>query len=282
MFSRLLPIGLLLVTLAISESASSQSLLTVTRQDRVKVQMNAYQPESHLCLGTAIISPGAGGSESGYEYLAKALSETGWLAIVIGHQESGRGAVRKLVRERGLKAGLSELVTDPSAYEGRFMDIDAARQWAASLCKSPFAVLIGHSMGAATAMLEAGAENKLGLNGKDSFNAYVALSPQGSGSIFPRDAWRRINKPVLTLTGTRDSGLDSQWASRMEPFDNMPPGCKWLGVIDGATHMNFAGRGISGRTENLTTRTILSFLKNAKEGDCGVPPSERGIEIRAK
>ncbi|MBU3750693.1 MAG: alpha/beta hydrolase, partial [Mycobacterium sp.] len=35
-------------------------------------------------------------------------------------------------------------------------------------------VLIGHSMGAATVMMEAGAKNKLGVQGADAFAAYIA------------------------------------------------------------------------------------------------------------
>jgi hypothetical protein len=31
------------------------------------------------------------------------------------------------------------------------------------------------------------------------------------------------------------------YKSRTIPYDNMPAGCKWLGVIDDDTHMNFAG-----------------------------------------
>lgn len=35
-----------------------------------------------------------------------------------------------------------------------------------------------------------------------------------------------------------------EYKSPTIPYDSLPPGCKWLGVIDGATHMNFAGIGL--------------------------------------
>jgi len=137
-------------------------------------------------------------------------------------------------------------------------------------------------MGAATVMMEAGAANKPGIAGKDVFDAYVALSPQGPGEIFPADAWKTIHKPVLTMTGTRDSGLDGAWETRTEPFKNMPAGCKWLGVVDGATHMNFAGAGMSGKTETLTLKTIRAFLSGVHRGDCAPPAQEEGMNLQSK
>jgi predicted dienelactone hydrolase len=247
------------------------------------VPVTAYSPKSTNCSGVAIISPGAGGSEKGYEYLGEAMSSLGYLAIVVGHQESGRSALREHLRGNGLREGLSDLITDPNAYRGRFMDIAAVKEWAAPKCNTSESVLIGHSMGAATTMMEAGALNKLGFKGNDTFSAYIALSPQGAGSIFPQNAWADIKRPVLTLTGTRDDELGgASWKTRTEPYMNMPAGCKWLGVIDGATHMNFAGRGMSRRTEQLTTQVIDSFLDGIHRGDCRTPKQSHGIDIQSK
>jgi hypothetical protein len=132
-------------------------------------------------------------------------------------------------------------------------------------------------------MIEAGARNKLSLEGTDSFSAYIALSPQGVGSIFPEDAWKTIRRPVLLVTGTRDNELGgASWQTRTEPYENMPAGCKWLGIIDGATHMNFAGKGISRRTELLTTQVIGSFLEGVHRGDCNPKSQQRGIDVRTK
>jgi hypothetical protein len=60
--------------------------------------------------------------------------------------------------------------------EKGYADLDAARQWAASRCAAPYAVLLGHSMGAATAMLEAGASNRLGFPAPGTYKAYVKLA----------------------------------------------------------------------------------------------------------
>jgi len=89
-------------------------------------------------------------------------------------------ALREDIREvHGLKKGLRELVNDPAAYGARMMDIAAAFDWAGKSCKAPFTALLGHSMGARTVMVEAGAKNKLGVRGHDRFDAYAAMSPDG-------------------------------------------------------------------------------------------------------
>lgn len=264
-------------------AAFAQEPVYLTRQDRHQVPIRVYAPQQGACQGIAIISPGAGGSEDGYAYLGEAMAAQGYLAAVVGHRESGREALRRHLRARGFRQGLLDLITDPGAYRGRFMDIAAARKWAQARCRGSQSVLIGHSMGAATVMMAAGAKNRLGVTGEDAFDAYVALSPQGVGSIFPENAWSGIAKPVLILTGTRDRELESgSWQTRTEPFRSLPPGCKWLGIIDGARHLNFAGRGFSRRTEALTIRTIRAFLRGVWRGDCALPPDEEGVEMEGK
>ena len=264
-------------------AALSQEVIQVARQDKVVVSMTAYGPRGRDCRGVAIISPGAGGSEHGYRYLGEAMSSLGYFAVVIGHPESGRKAVREHVRGNGLREGLAELITEPEAYRGRFMDIAVSRQWTKGRCEASESLLIGHSMGAATVMMEAGARNKIGIQGADAFSAYIALSPQGAGLIFPDNAWSGITKPVLLLTGTRDNELGgASWETRTEPFTNMPKGCKWLAVIEGASHLNFAGNGMSRKTEALTSQTIGAFLNGLHRGDCSSAARLHGVELTTK
>jgi dienelactone hydrolase len=231
----------------------------------------------------ALISPGAGGNENGYSYLANGLRDDGWRAIVIGHKESGGPALRSDIKESGgINKGLRELVNDPAAYNARLMDIAAALKWATTSCKAPIVALLGHSMGARTVMVEAGAKNNLGVKSPDRFDAYVALSPDGPGPMFPENAWTPIHKPLLMLTGTRDSSLDGDWKTRTIPYQSLPAGCKWLGVIDGATHMNFAGIGMAGATEKLTLLETKSFLDSLRAGKCGEPVQAKGITVKSK
>jgi dienelactone hydrolase len=263
-------------------TASAEESQTLVRADGAQVPLRVFAVPANSCQGIAVISPGAGGTEKGLSYIAKALSRDGWLSVVVGHRESGPSVLRGDMQGTDLKGALLKMTTDRSAYEARWMDIGAALDWAHPRCDKHFSALIGHSMGAATAMLEAGAGNKLNLTGQDRFDAYVAMSPQGPGSVFPDGAWSKIRKPVLMLTGTRDNALEGAWTTRTVPYDDMPAGCKWLGVIDGATHMNFAGNGFSRNTETLAIHATQVFLNSLAAGSCGSLADEGGIVFKHK
>jgi predicted dienelactone hydrolase len=242
------------------------------------------------CAPLAVISHGAGGSEDGYKYLAHAMAQMGYTTVVMGHRESGMSALRSDMRTDGIRDGITALVSDPVAEGARLMDVTAALAWADKQCHAPFRVLLGHSMGAETVMLEAGAKNMIGvdpgLTGKSRFDAYVALSPEGPGVVFPEHAWSGIRKPVLVLTGTDDQSLKGGPAARLVPWHELPgnrDNCQWMGVIDRATHMNFAGNGFGHlRVEPMVTETIASFMQGVQAGHCTVSAPVKGMTLQAK
>lgn len=261
----------------------AQEIATLQRSDGHTLRIKVSPPATPSCRGIAVLSHGAGGSEEGLAYLANAMSQDGYLAVVMGHEESGRAALRRQLLRNGIRGGLAELVSDTGAYAGRLMDVAATRAWALERCTGKEAVLLGHSMGAATVMLEAGARNGVGATGANAFDAYVALSPQGVGRLFPSGAWSGLRKPVLSITGTRDAELGgASWQKRTEAFAGMSPGCKWLAVVDGATHLDFGGRGGAPGVEDLTVQTVRAFLRGARFGNCAAPPPTRGIDVQVK
>jgi len=276
----------LALCLLAARAAHGQQLVQAPRADGASTPLRVYAASVQGCAPLALISPGAGGSEDGYSYLAKAMQAAGWRAIVMGHKESGHAALMNDIKEEhGIKRGLRELVDDPKAYEGRLMDIEAALKWASGSCKAPYVALIGHSMGARTVMVEAGAKLKFEVKGavQDRFDAYVALSPDGPDPMFPEHAWSGIKKPMLVMTGTLDKSMATgDYKSRTIPYEDLPAGCKWLGVIDNATHMNFAGVGFAGNTEKLTLLEIKAFLIALRGGKCGSPVQAAGISVKNK
>lgn len=266
-------------------AASAGQPVEVARTDGAQVPLMVYEPASlRGCPPLALLSPGAGGNERGLSYLADALSADGWRAIVIGHRESGMAALKQDVRSaHGLHAGLVKLVDDPAAYRGRFMDIDAARAWAQARCRAPFTALLGHSMGAHTAQLEAGARNNAGLKPSGGFDAYVALSPSGSDALFPPGADDGIRAPILMITGTRDSGLGGDYHWRSAAFDALPAGhCDQLAVIAGASHMQLAGAGFARKTEAAVTPLVTAWLDGLRAGRCVALPDSRGVTVTGK
>ncbi|MBC3934313.1 alpha/beta fold hydrolase [Undibacterium sp. CY7W] len=260
--------------------AGTAKLIRLERADG-EVRNALVYPATGACQGVAVISHGAGGSEQGYAYLAQGLAEQGWLTVVPDHHDSGTDVLRRHLRAGNLQSALTSMVTDSAAYRARQLDINAARLWAQPRCNAKASVLIGHSMGAATTMMEAGAENLMQIRAQKSFDRYIALSPQGPGIIFPDQAWSAIRQPVLLLTGTRDTELGGlSWESRTTPFSQMPPGCKWLGVIDGATHQHFAGHGASRSSEKLIMQTVRAFLQ--ADATCSLPPASPGLRLQSK
>ncbi|APD11401.1 hypothetical protein UC34_20470 [Pandoraea vervacti] len=270
-----------------STTSSSASMATgvdqrVLRSDGAYVTLHVFRPPA-ACNGVAVLSPGAGDDRDALSWLGRALSKSGWLTVTMAHKEGGRESLRERVRTGGLRDGLLALTTDPETYDDRLEDAGAALHWARGQCRAGPAVLAGHSMGAVTVMIEAGARNKLGLEGDDRFDGYIALSPQGKGSIFPSGAWHDIHKPALLVTGTRDDPLDGKWQTRTEPFADMPPGCHWLAVVDGATHFNFAGFGYGhGEIEAKVLPLIQRFLDNVRGHRCTVPTPAAGVKFEAK
>jgi predicted dienelactone hydrolase len=243
------------------------------------------------CPPLAIISHGAGGSEDGYRYLALAMARNGFTTIVMGHRESGGRALARDMLAHGFVGGITTLVTNPEAESDRLLDVGAALKWSDSRCLAPFRVLLGHSMGAETVMLEAGAKNIIGVTsppaGQDRFDAYVAMSPQGPGLVYPEQAWHGIHKPVLVLTGTRDTPLKAPAETRQIPWQEMPGDpkrqCQWLGVIDGARHLNFGGLGFgAGRVKPIVIQTIQDFLRGVRGGSCTLLAPEEGLTLEAK
>lgn len=280
------------ILLCSSSISFSQQHIEVPRADGQKTPLLIYSAAvaGRDCAPLAVISHGAGGSEEGYRYLATAMENLGYMTVVMGHRESGAAALRGDIREEGLYTGVRALVTDTNAEQARLLDIGAALAWADRQCQAPFRVLLGHSMGSETVMLEAGAKNIIGVTtppaGKDRFDAYVALSPEGPGIVFPEHAWTGIRKPVLILTGTRDQSLQGGAPARQIPWHELPGSvghCQWMGVIDGATHMNFAGNGFGrDRVEPLVTETIAVFLHGVHEHACALPSSISELHLYSK
>jgi pimeloyl-ACP methyl ester carboxylesterase len=271
--------------LACTGFASATETISTPRADGAPVPMIVYEPaHANGCPPLALLSPGAGGDERGLRYLGEALSADGWRTIAIGHRESGPAALKRDIAEmRSIHDGVARMVDDPAAYRARFMDIDAAKKWAQSRCRAPFTVLIGHSMGARTVQLEAGARNTAGLKPDGGFDAYVALSPSGPAPMFASDSDAAIRAPILMITGTRDDGLGGDYRWRMRAFDTLPAGhCDRLAVIPDASHMNLAGAFFAGKTEDAVIPLIETWLAGLRSRRCATPPRLDGVSIVTK
>lgn len=112
-------------------------------------------------------------------------------------------------------------------------------------------VIAGHSFGAYTAQLLAGAEIDMPNDpvrrfADDRFKAAMLLSAQGRDQQGLRDgSWDAMDGPVLTMTGTLDRGAKGgDWRWKSEPYELAPAGGKYLAVLEDGDH--FLG-GLTGR-----------------------------------
>jgi Ca2+-binding RTX toxin-like protein len=143
------------------------------------------------------------------------------------------------------------------------------------------AAIAGHSLGAFTAALLAGAQSfKPGLDAVDPGNEFglseiadprfaeaILLSPQGAlgaGTTFgfTEDSWDNVTIPVLTVTGTEDNGVDgANYRDRLDGFENGPSGGKHAFVLAGANHGQLGGGDVSDPAINAeVARLMADFL----------------------
>ncbi len=138
--------------------------------------------------------------------------------------------------------------------------------------------IAGHSFGAYTAQLFAGAEIDLPGVGPssfkdDRFGAAILLSAQGRDQQGLREGtWDAIDGPMLNVTGTRDGGAKGQdWHWKVEPYELAPAGDKYLAVLTDADHYlgGLARPNQSPMPEqgNAVKQITLAFLDAYLAGD---------------
>lgn len=247
-------------TLAAPRSAFAENRLNLVRADGAYMPVMEYQAAGgKSCAPTIVLSHGFGGDENGLSRLAKTMAARGWRVLAMGHRESSRAHLRAAFFRGGGLAGVDAAARERDAHVARFADLAAAYSEAVRACRPPALVLAGHSMGAQTAMMEAGAVPRIGRMGSDRFDGYVALSPQGEGSAFGPGAWAAVVKPILMITGTRDDTADGgDYQSRLTAFAGLPAGRKRLAVIQGAGHLQIGGLG-GGQVTMAVSALVAEF-----------------------
>jgi len=216
------------------------------------------------CGPTLILSHGLGGDERALGWMDAPARAAGYRVLAMAHRASGPRALFSLRRR-----GAETVLDDPAIWAARAADLATALAFARrGGCRPDPLVLGGHSMGAAQTMMEAGARGTPPYRGRQRFDAYIAVSPQGPDSwAFARpDAWARVAAPVLMLTGTRDRGFGGMTPqSRIAAFDRLPPGRKRLGVARGIGHIALSRGGDAAQTRALRAITG-EFLWQLRHG----------------
>lgn len=201
-------------------------------------------------------SHGVIGTGAAYGYLGAFWASHGFVSIHPSHAGGDPDRFEaEDARERAHR--LEAVAADPAEWQGRPRDLSAvigalprlaqlAPELAGALDLSRIGVG-GHSFGAYVALTLAGLRIALPQGGavdvrEPRVRAFVALSPPGAEGLgIDASSWSRVDRPILMMTGPRDTvpGKPAGW--REEPFRALPPGEKYLVSVADADHFTFAG-----------------------------------------
>ena len=236
-----------------------------------------------------VFSHGIGGSRRGYSYLGRHWASQGYASLHLQHVGSDRnlwvgnplalaGRLQAAAQDgeatdrvRDLSFALDQLLAGPLAAQ-----IDASRIVAA-----------GHSYGANTTLLAAGAQvqrggQALALRDARIKAAIVISAPPFYGEGSPERVLGSISVPSLHITATEDvirvPGYYSPAADRVAVYEATGGSAKTLAVFEGGSHSIFTDRAGSGGAllnplvKEATQALSTAFLGSVFNGDSRALP----------
>lgn len=232
-----------------------------------------------------VFSHGIGGSRLGYSYLGRHFAGEGIASLHLQHMGSDRslwsgsgwsllGRLHDAAQEQEAIARVQDLrfALDRLLASEHGAHIDAGRIVAA-----------GHSYGANTALLAAGARvmrdgQWLDLRDARIRAAILISAPPFYGEADPGKILAGVTVPSLHITATEDviriPGYYSAAADRVAVFDATGSPRKLLAVFTGGSHSVFtdrlAGGALSPQIKAATKELSLAFVKSVFDGDDGL------------
>ncbi len=129
------------------------------RREHLDLELWSPSPFAGIKENWIVLMPGLGGSQEHFRWLARSLSRDGWIVLLLEHPGSDAQAVQALLN--GLRP-----VPGAEVLPDRLADLRAvltARERGTLAIPQKRVVLIGHSLGALTALLASGAVPEQGL-----------------------------------------------------------------------------------------------------------------------
>ena len=216
-----------------------------------------------------LFSHGLGGTREGGAVWGAAWAEAGFVVVHLQHAGSDLPAVRAAATSFGDKSGLRS-AAGPDQLIARLRDVGFAldeigRRHAAQTerwrdVRSGQVGMSGHSFGAHTTLGVAG-QRYAGHDGVDEqrLASFIAFSPTVPQLGDAMAAFAPLTRPVLSITGTRDSDVVGNGATpdkRMAVFAALPKGDKGHLVLQDADHMTFGGQ--TGRAAEIVPRAQIT------------------------
>ena len=247
-----------------------ETWLDATRQRELPVKVRwpdrTAPDEPHPVV---LFSHGLGGTREGGAVWGEAWAAAGFVVVHLQHAGSDLDAVRAVTDSFSNQQALRS-VAGPTQLLARLRDVvfaldeigrrHAARQARWGTVRPTQAGLSGHSFGAHTTLGMAG-QRYPGFAGmtEPRLASFIAFSPTAPVSGDAARAFERMTRPLLSITGTRDSdvaGVGATPAQRMAVYAALPAGGKAHLVLQDADHMTFGGQ--TGRAAEIVPREQLT------------------------
>ena len=230
----------------------------------------------NAALPVVLFSHGLGGTRDGGTVWGEAWAAAGFVVVHIQHPGSDLAAVSRTATSFSDKAGLRAAAGAAQLF-ARLQDVGFVLsqislrheaqlgRWATV---RPSAVgMSGHSFGAHTTLGMAG-QRYTGFEGisEQRLASFIAFSPTVPSVGDAQQAFGRLSRPVLTLTGTRDEDVLGNGATpdkRIAVFPALPPGGKAQLVLQDADHMTFGGQ--IGRAAEIVPRESVTRDQQARD-----------------
>ncbi|QTN23008.1 acetylhydrolase [Rhizobacter sp. AJA081-3] len=251
------------------------------------VPVRLYLPDGAAAgkpVPLVVFSHGIGGSRMGYSYLGRYWASQGYASLHLQHVGSDRNLWAG--NPFGLVGRLRDAAQDKEAI-ARVLDMHFALD---QLLAGPLAsridadriVAAGHSYGANTTLLAAGAQveragQRLDFRDPRIKAAIILSAPPFYGETDPSKILAGITVPTLHVTCTEDiiriPGYYSGATDRVAVFDATGGPRKALAVFTGGSHSMFTDRSGTGgmslnpKVKEATRALSLAFLKDVFDGE---------------
>jgi len=236
------------------------------RQREVPVRLRWPDGSDHSGPRPIVLfSHGLGGTREGGDLWGKAWASAGFVVLHLQHRGSDLAAVRGAATSFADRSGLRTAATAQQLLArlgdvGFVLDEITRRhqvrqeRWAS--VRPTQIGMSGHSFGAHTTLGMAG-QTYPGFEGVDEprLASFIAFSPTLPATGDPKQALSRLTRPLLSITGTRDSDVLGTGATpdrRIAVFAGLPKGDKGHLVLQDADHMTFGGQ--TGRSVEIIAR----------------------------
>lgn len=219
-----------------------------------EIPLRVTYPEGVRTFPVIVFAPSAGATARSYDALARFWATRGFAVLMLARADD---AAAKEPPVDAVRESAADATADPKAWETGLRDLEFVAAATGAVESRVNGLKLddarigvgGQSFGAFTAMLLAGATVDVSRKERArSFadpvpKAFLFLSPPGRGQQgLTEKSWSSVERPLMVVTGTKDSGVKNQDASwRLDAYQLSAPGDKFAVFIEGASHVSLTG-----------------------------------------